>query len=87
MPRYFAEPGGARPIIAGVLLLLLVVLTAQFTAATPAAAVTTGNGALVYSPPAGSSFNPEGGRAAGTTYPKVITLKNNGTANGTLLAT
>ncbi|WP_309106303.1 RICIN domain-containing protein [Arthrobacter sp.] len=86
-PRYFAGPGRAKPLIASLLLVLMVLLAAQFTAAPPAAAVTTGNGALVYSPPAGSSFNPEGGRAAGTTYAKVVTLKNNGTANGTLLAT
>ncbi|GAB2986388.1 CBM35 domain-containing protein [Frigoribacterium salinisoli] len=48
----------------------------------PANAVTTGNGALVYSPAAGTSFNPEGGRAAGTTYAKNIVLKNSGAANG-----
>ena len=48
----------------------------------PAEAVTTGNGALVYSPAAGSSFNPEGGRAAGTTYAKMVVLKNSGSANG-----
>ena len=45
-------------------------------------AVTTGNGSLVYSPAAGSSFDP-----AGTTYAKIIALKNNGPANGTLLVT
>lgn len=49
---------------------------------TPAAAVTTGNGSLVYSPAAGSSFDP-----AGTTYAKVIALKNNGQYNGQLLVT
>lgn len=48
----------------------------------PAEAVTTGNGALVYSPAAGTSFNPEGGRAAGTTYAKMVVLKNSGSANG-----
>ncbi|UUZ86406.1 glycoside hydrolase [Paenibacillus sp. P26] len=47
-----------------------------------AEAVTTGNGSLVYSPAAGSSFD-----KAGTTYAKIITLKNNGSANGTLLVT
>ncbi|WP_417555133.1 RICIN domain-containing protein [Microbacterium sp.] len=54
---------------------------------TPALAVTTGNGSLVYSPPAGSSFNPEGGRAAGATYAKNIVLKSSGAANGTQIVT
>jgi hypothetical protein len=53
----------------------------------PASAVTTGNGALVFSPAAGSSFNPEGGTPAGTTYAKIIVLKNSGAANGTQLVT
>jgi hypothetical protein len=49
----------------------------------PAAeAVTTGNGSLVYSPAAGTSFNPEGGRPAGTTYAKIIVLKASGSHNG-----
>jgi hypothetical protein len=48
----------------------------------PARAVTTGNGSLVYSPPAGSSFDP-----AGTTYAKDIVLKNSGSANGRILVT
>lgn len=52
-----------------------------------ASAVTTGNGALVYSPAAGSSFNPEGGTPAGTTYAKIIVLKENGSSNGTQLVT
>lgn len=52
-----------------------------------ATAVTTGNGALVYSPAAGTSFDPEGNRPVGTTYAKVITLKHNGSANGTQLVT
>ena len=64
-----------------------VVVAAALVSATPAVAVTTGNGALVYSPPAGSSFNPEGGRAAGTTYSKMIVLKNSGASNGTQLVT
>lgn len=85
------SPGGrttaARPVIATLLLVRMTVITAQLPAEPRAAAVTTGNGAVVYSPPAGSAFNPEGGRAAGTTYAKVITLKNNGTSNGTQLAT
>ena len=50
-------------------------------------AVTTGNGTLVYSPAAGTAFNPEGGRAAGTTYSKMIVLKNSGSSNGTHLVT
>ena len=62
-------------------------MVAALVSATPAVAVTTGNGALVYSPAAGSSFNPEGGRAAGTTYSKMIVLKNSGTSNGTQLVT
>lgn len=53
----------------------------------PVEAVTTGNGSLVYSPAAGTSFNPEGGRAAGTTYAKIIVLAHNGTANGQQLVT
>ncbi|MGO4246828.1 RICIN domain-containing protein [Paenarthrobacter sp. RAF54_2] len=87
MPKFRGSPPRTRPILTAVVLVMLAVLAGQFTAISPAAAVTTGNGSLVYSPPAGSSFNPEGGRAAGTTYAKVITLKNNGTSNGTLLAT
>lgn len=87
MPKFRSSPPRTRPIVTAVVLVMLAVLAGQFTAISPAAAVTTGNGSLVYSPPAGSSFNPEGGRAAGTTYAKVITLKNNGTSNGTLLAT
>lgn len=62
-------------------------LAAGVLIATPAHAVTTGNGSLVYSPAAGTSFNPEGGRAAGTTYAKNIVLKNSGSANGTQLVT
>lgn len=62
-------------------------LVAQAVHAPAASAVTTGNGALVYSPAAGTSFNPEGGRAAGTTYAKMIVLKNSGTSNGTQIVT
>jgi hypothetical protein len=62
-------------------------VTAEGITPAPAHAVTTGNGALVHSPAAGTSFNPEGGRAAGTTYPKMVVLKNSGTANGTQLVT
>jgi hypothetical protein len=47
-----------------------------------AGAVTTGNGSLVYSPAAGSSFDP-----AGTTYAKIIVLKHNGSANGRIVVT
>jgi len=57
-------------------------LVAGLAGPAPAHTVTTGNGALVYSPAAGSSFNPEGGRAAGTTYAKNVVLKNSGSANG-----
>lgn len=60
---------------------------AAVSAPTSASAVTTGNGSVVYAPPAGSSFNPEGGTPAGTTYAKIIVLKNNGSANGTQLVT
>src|SRR4051794_14311973 len=62
-------------------------LVAATLTAAPASAVTTGNGSLVYSPAAGTSFNPEGGRAAGTTYAKNIVLKNSGASNGTQLVT
>lgn len=65
----------------------LTALAATALVAAPASAVTTGNGALVYSPGAGTSFNPEGGRAAGTTYAKNIVLKYSGSANGTQLVT
>lgn len=65
----------------------LALVVASLTTAAPAQAVTTGNGALVFSPAAGSSFNPEGGAPAGTTYAKIVVLKNSGTANGTQLVT
>ncbi len=65
----------------------LALVVASLTTAAPAQAVTTGNGALVYSPAAGSSFNPEGGAPAGTTYAKIVVLKNSGSANGTQLVT
>jgi len=77
--------GGA--ILAVAAFLLTVAAVAIGWAPAPAAAVTTGNGALVYSPAAGSSFNPEGGTPAGTTYAKIIVLKNSGSANGTQLVT
>ncbi|UQX88420.1 RICIN domain-containing protein [Jatrophihabitans telluris] len=57
-------------------------LAAVLVPASPGAAVTTGNGSLVYSPAAGSSFDP-----AGTTYAKIIALKHSGTSNGRLLVT
>ncbi|WP_084717678.1 RICIN domain-containing protein [Streptacidiphilus carbonis] len=47
-----------------------------------AGAVTTGNGSLVYSPTAGSSFDP-----AGTTYAKTVVLKHSGSSNGRILVT
>lgn len=52
-----------------------------FIAPLQAFAVTTGNGALVYSSDS-TSFDP-----AGATYARMITLKHNGASNGTLLAT
>ncbi|MFG6446453.1 RICIN domain-containing protein [Microbacterium sp. P07] len=55
--------------------------------AAPAMAVTTGNGALVYAPPNGSSFNDEGGDATGTAYAKIVALKYSGSSNGTLIST
>ncbi|WP_223691509.1 RICIN domain-containing protein [Leifsonia poae] len=64
-----------------------VAFVSQAIVASGAEAVTTGNGSLVYSPAAGTSFNPEGGRAAGTTYAKNIVLKASGSANGTQLVT
>lgn len=74
-----------RRLVAAVLAALA--LVAPLAVAGSAAAVTTSNGALVYSPSAGSSFNPEGGRAAGTTYAKMIVLKSSGSSNGTQLVT
>jgi hypothetical protein len=65
----------------------LATAAALLTGLAPAQAVTTGNGALVYSPAAGTSFNPEGGRPAGTTYAKIVVLKNSGSSNGTQLVT
>ncbi len=76
-----------RRMLAAALTAAAVAVFAQAAIAPPAEAVTTGNGALVYSPAAGTSFNPEGGRAAGTTYAKNIVLKNSGTSNGTQLVT
>lgn len=55
--------------------------------ASPADAVTTGNGALVHSPAAGSSFDPEGDRPVGTTYAKIAVLKHSGAANGQQIIT
>src|SRR3954452_25156133 len=63
-------------------LFALVTLLALLVPIHAAEAVTTGNGSLVYSPSAGSSFDP-----AGTTYSKIISLKNNGSSNGQLLVT
>jgi hypothetical protein len=63
-------------------LFALITLLALLGPIRAAEAVTTGNGSLVYSPSAGSSFDP-----AGTTYSKIISLKNNGSYNGQLLVT
>jgi hypothetical protein len=73
--------------VATTLLATAALLLSGFPAVLPAHAVTTGNGALVYSPAAGTSFNPEGGAPAGTTYAKIIVLKNSGGNNGTQLVT
>ncbi|TIH40098.1 exo-alpha-sialidase [Subtercola vilae] len=77
---------GTRRLITAVAV-IVAALIAPLTLAASASAVTTGNGALVYSPAAGTSFNPEGGKAAGTTYAKMIVLKNSGTSNGTQIVT
>lgn len=82
-----------RPLRAAVVRLTVTLLATTalvlsgFPVVPPAEAVTTGNGALVYSPAAGTSFNPEGGAPAGTTYPKIVVLKNSGANNGTQLVT
>jgi len=82
--RTLASPRRRRRLtsVAAALGALALVVTAA-----PAHAVTTGNGALVYSPAAGTSFNPEGGAPAGTTYAKIIVLKNSGSSNGTQIVT
>ena len=80
------EGRGLRRAALAVAAALALVVT-SIAGSSPAEAVTTGNGALVYAPAAGSSFNPEGGTPAGTTYAKVIVLKHNGSANGTQLVT
>ena len=68
-------------------LLALVVIAGGLLVSAPAEAVTTGNGALVFSPAAGSSFDPEGTHPVGTTYAKIIVLKNSGASNGSQLVT
>lgn len=45
-------------------------------------ATTTGNGSLVYAPDPATTFDP-----AGTTYARILTLKNSGSSNGTILVT
>lgn len=62
-------------------------LVGALLAPTPASAALVGNGSLVYAPAAGTSFNPEGGDPAGTTYAKIAILKHSGVANGTQLVT
>lgn len=85
--------GRANPVASTMRRILLTLITtaalvlAGIPTAPPAAAVTTGNGALVYSPAAGTSFNPEGGAPAGTTYAKIVVLKNSGSNNGTQVVT
>ncbi|WP_457819778.1 hypothetical protein, partial [Staphylococcus aureus] len=78
------SPHRRRRVLAAALTATALAVT-SFLTPTAASAVTTGNGSLVYSPAAGSSFNPEGGTPAGTTYAKIIVLKNNGSYNGTQL--
>jgi len=80
-------PRGALARLALTMLATAVLVLSGLTAASPAHAVTTGNGALVYAAAAGTSFNPEGGPAVGTTYAKIIVLKNSGANNGTQLVT
>lgn len=82
----FPHPPRRRRVLAAALAATALAV-ASFLTPTAASAVTTGNGSLVYSPAAGSSFNPEGGTPAGTTYAKIIVLKNNGSFNGTQLVT
>lgn len=81
------RPRRALAVVLAATALIAGSLASQIATAPEASAVTTGNGALVYSPAAGSSFNPEGGRAAGTTYAKMIVLKNSGSSNGTQIVT
>jgi hypothetical protein len=81
-PRRAGALTALRAVVAAAALVL-----ASLTVTTTASAVTTGNGALVYSPAAGSSFNPEGGTPAGTTYAKIVVLKNSGSSNGTQVVT
>ena len=63
-------------------LLLLMSCLALVAVPGTAHAVTTGNGSLVYSPAASSSFDP-----AGTTYAKTVVLKHSGSYNGRILVT
>lgn len=78
-------PPNIRYVIAA--LAILAGLAMSTTMAPTAQAVTTGNGVVVFSPAAGSSFNPEGGTPAGTTYPKIVSLNYNGSSNGNLVVT
>lgn len=80
--------GKTRRLLGAVAVLAtLALLVGGIGTSAPAWAVTTGNGALVYAPAAGTSFNPEGGAPAGTTYPKIVVLKNQSSGNGTQLVT
>ncbi|MBA8815125.1 hypothetical protein FHX48_000177 [Microbacterium halimionae] len=65
----------------------IALVAGSLAAGSAAVGVTSGNGALVFAPAAGSSFNPEGGSPAGTTYAKIIVLKKSGSSNGTQLVT
>lgn len=82
-----SSPARRRSRLLAAALTAAVLAVGGIAAAGPAAAVTTGNGSVIYSPPPGSSFNPEGGTPAGTTYAKIVVLKNNGANNGTQLVT
>ena len=68
MSSTIVQPGRSslmrRAVLAAVASIALI--AASLVPSSPAHAVTTGNGALVYSPAAGSSFNPEGGTPADT---------------------
>ncbi|PJJ55655.1 RICIN domain-containing protein [Compostimonas suwonensis] len=81
-----SRPARARMAVLGLLTTAVMVL-GGLSATSIASAVTTGNGALVFSPAAGTSFDPEGTRPVGTTYAKIVSLKNSGASNGTQLVT
>ncbi|WP_062132744.1 RICIN domain-containing protein [Demequina aestuarii] len=81
------HPPLRRRIAAAATAAALALALASWAATGPAQGVSPANGSLVYSPAAGSSFNPEGGAPAGTTYAKIAALQHNGSANGDLVVT